>query len=73
MKVKVTVEPMRLPFGRIVNRIRDTVRSAATVHRLEQELAEELEAVSTSERAADPEARRDALERAIRRHFGATI
>lgn len=59
-------------FGPIVNHIRHTVQSAATVHRLEQELAQELEAVTASERAADPETRRDALERAVRRIWGAT-
>jgi hypothetical protein len=62
----------RAAFGPLVNHIRHTVQSAATVHRLEQELAHELEAVSASERAADPEARRDALERAVRRVWGAT-
>ena len=59
-------------FGPIVNQIRHTVQSAATVHRLEEELAAELRAVTASERAADPEARRDALERAVRRVWGAT-
>ena len=62
----------RSSFGPIVNHIRHTVQSAATVHRIEQELALELEAVTTSERAADPEFRRDALERAVRRVWGAT-
>jgi hypothetical protein len=62
----------RSSFGPLVNHIRHTVQSAATVHRLEQELAQELEAVTASERAADPEARRDALERAVRRVWGAT-
>ena len=59
-------------FGPLVNHIRHTVQSAATVHRLEQELAAELDAVIASERAADPETRRDALERAVRRVWGAT-
>jgi hypothetical protein len=59
-------------FGPIVNHIRHTVQSAATLHRLEQELAQELAAVTASERAADPEFRRDALERAVRRVWGAT-
>jgi hypothetical protein len=59
-------------FGPVVNHIRHTVQSAATVHRLREELAVELEAVTASERAADPEFRRDALERAVRRIWGAT-
>ncbi len=59
-------------FGPVVNHIRHTVQSAATVRSLEQELADELEAISASERAADPETRRDALERAVRRIWGAT-
>jgi hypothetical protein len=78
MKVTVTttgslVGDRRANFGPIVDHIRHTVQSAATVHRLEQELAQELEAVTTSERAADPEFRRDALERAVRRIWGAAL
>src|SRR6185295_72330 len=59
-------------FGRLGDHIRYTVQSAATVRRMEQELAHELQAVAQSERAADPEFRRDALERAVRRVWGAT-
>jgi hypothetical protein len=58
--------------GAIANHIRHTVQSAATVHRLQEELAAELDAVTASERGADPEFRRDALERAVRRVWGAT-
>ena len=77
MKVSVTVsgslvQASRPGFGPVVHRIRQTVQSAATVQRLEQELAAELDAVIASERGADPETRRDALERAVRRIWGAT-
>lgn len=73
MKVKVTVDDRvaRPAFGRLVHRIRDTVLSAATTHRFERDLQDELQAVSASARLADPEARRDALERAVRRIWGA--
>ena len=40
---------------------------------LERELREELQAITQSGRAADPEARRDALERAVRRIWGAPL
>lgn len=77
MKVTVAttgslVAGRRSSFGPLVNHIRRTVQSAATVRRVEQELAQELEAVTISERAVDPEFRRDALERAVRRVWGAT-
>ncbi len=39
---------------------------------LARDLSDELQSIAQSERAADPEFRRDALERAVRRHFGAT-
>ena len=76
MKINTTVAgslvaDRRSGFGPLVDHIRHTVQSAATVRRLEQELADELQAVSLSERAADPEFRRDALERAVRRIWGA--
>jgi hypothetical protein len=41
--------------------------------RLQQELEEELQSVSASGQAADPETRRDALERAVRRVWGAPL
>jgi hypothetical protein len=72
MKVKVTVAE-RPAFGRLVHRIREVVLSAARTDRLAHELEAEAEAVSASERTADPEARRDALERAVRRVWGATL
>ena len=77
MKLTVTttgslVAGRRSSFGPLVNHIRRILQSAATVSRIEQELAQELQAVTISERAADPEFRRDALERAVRRVWGAT-
>jgi hypothetical protein len=74
MKIKVDIEGSlaRPSFGPVVNRIRQVVQSAATVQQLEQELADELQIVSESEHAVDPDARRDALERAVRRTWGAT-
>jgi hypothetical protein len=59
--------------GRIARRIRDELLSSRTVERFRRELHDELEAVSFSDRAADAEARRDALERAVRRVWGATL
>ena len=77
MKITVTtsgslVSEDRRPFGPLIHRIRDTVLSAATTERIARELEDELEAVISSERAADPDDRRDALERAVRRVWGAS-
>jgi hypothetical protein len=59
------------PDGRLVRRAHAiTARAAGS---LQQELEDELRAVSASGRAADPEARRDALERAVRRLWGAPL
>jgi hypothetical protein len=67
--------------GNTPRQLADRVRllSAGVRRRLERELAEELQSVEElqslvrSERAADPETRRDALERAVRRIWGATL
>jgi hypothetical protein len=73
MKVNVTVAERRPALGRVVNRIRDAFLSAATTERLARELEDELRAVSASQPAADASERRDALERAVRRVWGATL
>ena len=72
MKVTATPAAAR-PAGRIVQHIRDDLLSSHTVARLRRELEDELEAVSSSDRAADDDARRDALERAVRRIWGAPL
>lgn len=46
---------------------------AAVRRRLERELQDELRQVSDFGFAADPDARRDALERAVRRVWGAPL
>ena len=73
--MKITATPVAArPGGRLVRRIRDEVLSSGTVARFRRELEDELEAVSSSERAVDEaEARRDALERAVRRIWGAPL
>ena len=72
MKIDVTTASS-VPAGRLVRRIRNELLSSYTVERLQRELEDELEAVSSSERSAENEARRDALERAVRRVWGATL
>lgn len=62
-----------IPTGRLARRIREDVLSPRTVERFERELEDELEAVSFSERTAEDEGRRDALERAVRRVWGAPL
>jgi hypothetical protein len=75
--VKVTATPTSRTAqsaGRLARHIREELLSSNTVARLRRELEDELEAVSSSERAADEaEARRDALERAVRRVWGAPL
>jgi hypothetical protein len=72
--VKITAAPAAArPGGRLIQRIRDEVLSSRTVDRLKRELEDELEAVSSSERAAEDDTRRDALERAVRRIWGAPL
>ena len=61
------------PIGRLVRHLRDELLSSQTVARLRRELQDELEAVSSSEHAAEDDARRDALERAVRRVWGAPL
>jgi len=73
MKITVEASVSRGTFGRVVDHSRDTVLSASAADRLTRELEDELRAVSASERAADPEMRRDALERAVRRIWGAAL
>jgi len=69
MKVKVTVDgDIPRPLARHIG-----VLSASARRRLAAELRHELQSVRESERAADPETRRDALERAVRRIWGATL
>ena len=74
--MKVTATPANGParaIDRLARRIRDEALSPRTVDRFERELETELEAVATSARAVDAEARRDALERAVRRVWGAPL
>ena len=74
--MKITATPANGParaIDRLARRLRDEALSPRTVDRFERELEAELEAVATSERAADAEARRDALERAVRRVWGAPL
>jgi hypothetical protein len=72
MKVTATPAGPR-PSGRLARHIRDEVLSSRTVERFRRELEDELDAISSSERAADDDARRDALERAVRRVWGAPL
>jgi hypothetical protein len=72
--VKTTATPAATrPIGRLVQHLRDDLLSSQTVARLRRELEDELEAVSSSEHAAEDDARRDALERAVRRVWGAPL
>jgi hypothetical protein len=72
--MKVTARSARdIPTGRLARRIRDDVLSPRTVERFERELEDELEAVSSFERTAEDDVRRDALERAVRRVWGAPL
>ena len=71
MKIDVTVAGAGDLPRRLADRIR--ILSAGAARRLERELQEELQSIGSSERAADPETRRDALERAVRRVWGATL
>ena len=72
--MKTTATPAAIrPIGRLVQHLRDDLLSSQTVARLRRELEDELEAVSSSEHAAEDDARRDALERAVRRVWGAPL
>jgi NTP pyrophosphatase (non-canonical NTP hydrolase) len=72
MKVTAT-STGSLATGRLVRRIREELLSSRTVERLQRELEDELDAVSSSEHRAGDDGRRDALERAVRRIWGATL
>jgi hypothetical protein len=72
MKVTAT-SAGSLPTGRLLQRIRREVLSSRTVQRFKRELEDELDAVSFLERGNEDEARRDVLERAVRRVWGATL
>ena len=72
MKTTATPAATR-PIGRLVRHLRDDLLSSQTVARLRRELEDELEAVSSSEHAAEDDTRRDALERAVRRVWGAPL
>jgi NTP pyrophosphatase (non-canonical NTP hydrolase) len=72
--MKITATPASaIPTRRLAQRIRTEALSSRTVERFERELADELDAVSSSEGIADVDTRRDALERAVRRVWGATL
>ena len=74
--MKTTARPAAsnaIPTARIAQRIRSEALSSGSVRRLERELADELDMVSTFERSADADTRRDALERAVRRVWGAPL
>lgn len=72
MKVTVT-SSSSIPAARIAQRIRSEALSSRTVERFRRELEDEPATVSSSERGDEGEARRDALERAVRRIWGATL
>jgi len=72
MKVSVTVGGSLLNGAAARSGVVETV-SAGVRRRLAIELEQELQAVHASERAADPESRRDALERAVRRIWGVAL
>jgi NTP pyrophosphatase (non-canonical NTP hydrolase) len=72
--MKIATRPtVAIPASRIAQRLRAEALSSRTVERLERELADELDTVSTFERSADADTRRDALERAVRRVWGSTL
>lgn len=72
--MKVTARPAgAVQVGRLVQRIRQDVLSSRTIERFRRELEDELDTVSSSERGMEDETRRDALERAVRRVWGATL
>jgi hypothetical protein len=70
--MKITAIPAR-PSGRLIQHLRDDLLSSQTVARLRRELQDELEAVSSSQHTAEDDARRDALDRAVRRIWGAPL
>ena len=72
MKI-VATSASAVPTDRLTQRIRTEALSSRTVERFQRELEDELDAISFSERTADADTRRDALERAVRRVWGATL
>ena len=72
MKI-IATSASAIPTSRLAQRIRAEALSSRTVERLEREIADELDAISASDRMADADTRRDALERAVRRVWGATL
>ena len=58
---------------RFAQRMRAEVLSSPSIERFERELVDELDRVSFSDRTGDADARRDLLERAVRRVWGATL
>jgi hypothetical protein len=53
--------------------MRAEVLSSPSIERFERELVDELDRISFSDRTGDAIARRDLLERAVRRVWGATL
>jgi hypothetical protein len=62
-----------VPMGRAARRLSAEALSWRTIARLERELVDELHEISLSDRSADADTRRDALERAVRRVWGTTL
>lgn len=60
-----------IPAARLARRLRSEILSSRTVERFQRELEDELDAIAVSERTAED--RREALERAVRRVWGATL
>jgi hypothetical protein len=58
---------------RIIDRLRDRLEAQRINERLRSEIERELQATTASGQPIDPETRRDALERAVRRLWGGTI
>jgi hypothetical protein len=72
--MKITATPAAaIPAARLAQRVRSEALASRTVARFKHELEDELDAISWSGGAADAESRRDALERAVRRIWGATL
>jgi hypothetical protein len=58
---------------RVIDRLSDRIATQRVNDRLRSEIERELQTVSASGLPIDPEIRRDALERAVRRLWGGTI
>lgn len=58
---------------RVIDRLRDRLEAQRINERLRSELERELQTIAASGQPLDPEIRRDALERAVRRLWGGTI